>query len=446
LSRIAFTNIPDEIFSRTSIPNLELIMSTIPISSISLATIPKFFCIGIVSSVSPLVAEAYGANRLDVAGKVAAQGLLLTAALSLPSMVLIWFMKPLLLQLGQAENTVADMETYLHAIIWGFPATLAFSVFKNFVAALSRPRIVMIITMCSILLNIVANYVLMFGKLGFPPLGLAGIGWASTLTYWISFIVLTLYIFVQKEFHSCRVFQNLHHFDSLIFWQVFNIGLPNGIVYVLQTGLFTVIALLMGYLGTTILAAHQIVMQMVQVTFTVTEGVSNATTIRVGQFVGSRDSAGAKIAGYTGIMISAIFMGIIAVLFWSLPTVITSLFLDVNTPENREALRVSISLLYVAAVFQVFDGIQNVASGALIGLKDTRMLMLISLFTYWCVGITSGYVLGIRLQLGGVGLLSGLALGLATSAILLIWRFENRITKLESENVTENKSVSITLR
>jgi MATE family multidrug resistance protein len=387
------------------------------------------FCIGIVSSVSPLVAEAHGAEKPEVVGIVAVQGLLMALVLSILSMIPIWFAKPFLLHLGQVESTVIAAETYLHAIVWGFPATLAFAVLNNFVAAVSRPRIIIVITVCGILLNIVANYIFMFGKLGVRPLGLAGIGWASTLVYWTSFIVMALYILVRKEFRSYNTHQNLYCFDKLIFWQIFNIGLPNGIVYVLQTGLFAVITLLMGSLGTQVLAAHKIVVQMVNLTFTVTEGISNATTIRVGQFVGSGDSRRMKMAVYAGIILSIIFMGIMAVLFWSFPTAIASLFLDANVLENSTVLQLIISLLSVAAIFQVFDGVQNVASGALIGIKDTRALMFISLFSYWGVGITSGYVLGIWMQLGGVGIWLGLALGLATSGILLIWRFQHQVVR-----------------
>lgn len=389
----------------------------------------------IISAVSALVATAYGAKQPYLIGKVVRQGLWLAGVLTIPIALLLWSAESWLLFLGQKTSTVNIAMPYLWAIVWGVLPMLGFAVLRNFVAALSEPRPVIVIMLAGTLFNIVGNYVLMFGKLGLPALGLAGIGWASTLSLWGMFIALALYILCQSRYRIYSVFKQLTQFEYRVLKDLLQVGLPIGVLAAVETGMFTLTMFMMGQLGTTALAAHQIALQTAAITFMVPLGISIATTVRVGQQLGQQDPIGARLAGRVGISIAALFMSVTALLFWLFPEKIVSLYLDLNDPANAEVVALAKQLLGVAALFQIVDGIQVAAAGALRGLKDTRIPMLIGIVAYWGIGLTSGYLLGIQFQLGALGLWWGLAIGLAVAAIILTWRFQTtRIEEQRSEN------------
>lgn len=377
----------------------------------------------IVAAVSPLVAEAYGANQTKMVQCVVRQGLWLAIIFGIPISLIVFYGKSLLLFFGQDANTVAITEEYLQAIAWGFLPAVAFAVLRNFVSGVSQPRPIMVIVICGTFLNIAANYVLMFGKLGLPALGLAGIGWGSTLSFWSMLIALIIYINSETTLKKYNVFHKLHRFNKQVFGEILHIGLPIGMLTAVEAGLFTVTTFIMGTLGTVTLAAHQIALQTAATTFTVALGISFATTVRVGQEVGQKNVKGSRLAGYVGISLGGLFMALMGILFWLMPERIVSLYIDINNPENTAVVNQAKALLRVAAFFQIADGIQVTAVGALRGLKDTRIPMLIGIFAYWCIGLTSGYLLGLKLGFGSVGLWWGLALGLAVASVVLTWRF-----------------------
>lgn len=377
----------------------------------------------IVAAVSPLVAEAYGANQTKMVECVVRQGLCLAIIMGIPITLIIFHSKSLLLFLGQDASTVELTEEYLQAIAYGFLPAVAFAVLRNFVSGVSQPRPIMVIVICGTFINIVASYVLMFGKLGLPALGLAGIAWGSTLSFWSMLIAIIIYIKSETTLQKYDVFRNLHQFNRQVFSELLHIGLPIGILAAVETGLFTVTTFLMGSLGTVALAAHQIALQTASTTFTIALGMSFATTVRVGQEVGQKNVKASRLAGYVSISIAGLFMALMGILFWLIPGRIVSLYLDINNPANTAVVTEAKSLLKVAAFFQLADGIQVTALGALRGLKDTRIPVLIGIFAYWCIGLTTGYLLGLKLGFGGVGLWWGLAIGLAISSVVLTWRF-----------------------
>jgi multidrug resistance protein, MATE family len=388
---------------------------------------------GIVSAVSPLAAQAYGAGNREKVGIIVRLGLGISLVLGIPITLLLYNAGALLLLLGQDANTVALAEIYLRAIALGFIPGLGFAVLKSFLSALLQPQLVMVTVVLGTLLNITANYVLMFGKLGFPALGLAGIGWASTLSLWSMFVALAVYIYNQPRFAVYGIFQSSSHEafpieHRRIIGEIFQVGLPIGGLITVEAGLFTVVTLLIGQLGTNALAAHQIALQTISISFQMAVGISLATTVRVGQLAGQNDLVGSRLAGYVGIAIAALSMGVVAIAFWLVPKSIISLYIDINNQNNADVVALAVKLLAVAAIFQIVDGVQVTAAGALRGLKDTRIPMLIGIFAYWCVGLFTGYTFGISLGSGAIGLWWGLAIGLASAAIILTWRFGTRKT------------------
>ncbi len=377
----------------------------------------------VVSAVSPLVAEAYGAGRVEQVGRVVRQGLWLSVILAIPVTLLIWHSGLLLRLLGQEPGNVVLAETYLRAIAWGYLPGLGFAVLRSFVSALSRPRPAIVTTIGGTLFNIAANYVLAFGKLGFPALGLGGLGWASALSLWGMFIALAIYIFSQPQLRAYGAFSNLHQFEGKVFGELVRVGLPIGVLAGVEGGFFTFVTFLMGQLGTVTLVAHQIALQTAVVTFTISLGISMASTVRVGQLIGQENPSGARLAGFVGIGMAGLFMAMMGIVFWTVPGTIVSLYIDTADPANAAVVRLANVLLGVAAMFQIVDGIQVSAVGALRGLKDTRVPLLIGIVAYWGIGLPCGYVLGLVLGFGGVGLWWGLAIGLAVAAGVLTWRF-----------------------
>ncbi|MBD0343702.1 MAG: MATE family efflux transporter [Coleofasciculus sp. Co-bin14] len=377
----------------------------------------------IVLAVSPLAAEAYGAGRVEQVGRVVRQGLWLSVILAIPVTLLIWHSGVLLRFLKQEPGNIALADAYLRAIAWGYFPGLGFAVLKSFVSALSRPRPVIVTMIGGTLLNVAANYVLAFGKFGFPALGLAGLGWASALSLWGMFAALALYILSQPQLRAYGAFSNLHQFEGKGFGELLRVGVPIGVLAGVEGGFFTFVTFLMGQLGTVTLAAHQIALQTAVVTFTIPLGISVAATVRVGQLMGQENPQGARLAGFVNISIAGLFMAMMGILFWTVPGTIVSLYIDTADPANAAVASLAKTLLGVAAMFQIVDGIQVTAAGALRGLKDTQVPLLIGILAYWGIGLTCGYTLGLVLGFGGIGLWWGFAIGLGVAAGILTWRF-----------------------
>jgi MATE family multidrug resistance protein len=388
--------------------------------------------LGILMAVSPMVSQGYGAGDQGTVGRAVRQGLWLATILAVPTCWVMWNGGWLLSWMGQEEQTALLAEEYLQAIVWGVVPGLWFGVLRYFVEGLSRPRVVMIITVVAMLLNFGANYVLMYGKLGFPAMGLAGCGWASALVFWSMFLALAIIIGSSRELAVYGIFSHLSKPDWHYFAEIFRIGWPIGIMQGLEVGLFSITAILMGLVGTTVLAAHQIAMQCAAYTFMIPLGLSLAVSVRVGQAIGRKDIVGARRAGYVGMGLGASFMMVSSICFWMFPRLIISLFLDIEGGANAEVVSQAVILLSVAALFQVCDGVQVTAAGALRGLKDTRTPMIVGVVAYWLVGLGSGYLLGFQFGWEGVGLWWGLVLGLTTAAVLLSGRFARQINRILS--------------
>jgi len=380
-------------------------------------------CLGVLLAVSPLVAQAHGSGRVTEAGRAVRQGLWMSVVLSLPAGLVMWNAAPLLDWIGHDRQTVELAQGYLRAMVWGILPLFWFGVLRQFVEGLSRPRVVMVITLGAVILNVILNWILMFGRFGFPALGLTGCGWASTVVHWIMLIALFSFIRGLDDFRPYGVFSRLGRPDPHYFFEIFRLGWPIGIIQFLEVSLFSATAMMMGLFGTVPLAAHQIALNCAAFTFMVPLGLAYAVTVRVGQAVGRSDADGSRRAGLVGIGLGASFMTLSAIIFWTFPERIVGLFVNLQDPANLEVVRQGVILLGVAAVFQIFDGIQATAAGALRGLKDTRTPMLVGIVAYWLVGLSGAWVLGFHLGWGGVGLWWGLVLGLTTAAVLLTARF-----------------------
>lgn len=380
-------------------------------------------CAGILSAVSPLVSQSHGAGDADPIGRTVRQAFWLGSLLAVPAIAIMWNVERLLLLYGLEPSVAHLTQGYLRMVSGAFIPGLWYTALRHFVEALGRPKVVMVITALGALANVGGNYVLMYGKLGLPALGVAGTGLSTAIVAWILFMSLVVFVQQHWSLRTYGVFSRLGKPDSPSFRRLFRLGWPIGIMLGVETGLFATAAFMMGKLGTTELAAHQIALQCAGTTFMVPLGVAFATAVRVGFEIGAGNPHGARIAGLTGTGVSVLFMSLTATMFFLFPRDIISLFVDLSDPANGPVLNVAVLLLGLAAIFQVFDGIQVTAAGALRGLGDTRVPMIVAVVSYWIVGLTGAFVLAFRFDMGPEGIWWGLVLGLFTAAVLLLTRF-----------------------
>ena len=385
---------------------------------------------GIVVGISPLIAEAFGSNNRVRIQQLTRQGLWLSLIVAIPVMLLLRQMDLIMQYLGQSVEVVTIANTYLDVMVWAFLPALIFAMLKSVVSSLSQPRPITIIVVFGTLFNAVGNYILGFGNLGFPAMGLAGIAWASTFTQWGILLLLIVYICRDNQLKTYQIFHQILQFDLKIIKEVIWIGLPISISFAFEVGMFSITTYLMGMLGTQVLAAHQIVFQTIAIIFMVPLGMSFATTIRVGQWNGKQDYKGVQRAAYLSMSFGAIFMTTMAVILLVFPQKVIALYLDINNPQNAQVILLATAMFRIAALSQILDGVQTTAAGALRGLKDTRLPMLLSFFSFWIIGLTTGYLLGFYFGFGGIGLWLGQLIGVAVSAGAFLWRFRRLMSVL----------------
>ncbi len=383
---------------------------------------------GITMSVSPIVATAYGAGDKHQIERVVQQGCLLVIGLSIPISLCIYNFDLVMRYLGQAETTVVLGNTYLDVMAWGFLPALGFALLRSVVAAMSQTRIIVAIAIGGTIINSVGDYALGFGKFGCPRLGVAGFALASVLATWAMFLALISYMLNHSELKHYQFFRNISRVDRQIISKLIRVGLPIGGATALEIGLFAIVTYLMGSLGTEVLAAHQIVLQTISITFMVPLAMSYAATIRVGQEVGQNNLAGVNRAGYVGAGIGLIFMILVMIVMLVFPQQIIGIFIDTSEPNNAKVIALATGLMIIAAISQIVDGPQKIIMGALYGLQDTRIPLLLSLVAFWGVGLTSGYWLGFYTPLGGNGLWIGQSIGIAISAVIFFWRFHHIVS------------------
>ncbi len=381
---------------------------------------------GLLAATSPMVSQAYGASDHRAVGHAIRQGFIVAGALALIAIVFLLNAPLLLSVLGQDPTTVARSGAYLNFLCWASPAFLGFCVLRNLVEGVSSPRVVTLVTLIGVAINVVGNWILMYGKLGAPALGLPGCGLATVIAYWAMFLMLSGIVLWTPRFRHFEIFLVRDNLDFSYLKELLRVGWPVATSQGLEVGLFSITALLMGLLGVQQLAAHLIAIQCAAFTFMIALGLATATSVRVGQNVGGRRMEQALTAAWSGIVLAIGCMSVPALVFVFFPHSLTALFLDPRTSVNEPVVALAIQLLLFAAAFQVFDGVQVVAMGGLRGFRDTRQPMWLSLISYWAVGLPTGIILAFPMGWGASGLWAGLVMGLLVAAILLVARLKRR--------------------
>tara|TARA_B100000949_G_scaffold155971_1_gene137086 strand:- start:1494 stop:2594 length:1101 start_codon:yes stop_codon:yes gene_type:complete len=333
---------------------------------------------------------------------------------------------PLMRVTGQQPHIIAMAIEYNTLLVVSLVPMLFCNVLRSFVSTLDRPIFATAITAGGIFVNALANYAFIFGNLGAPELGLKGAAVATIFTTLTTLAAYVVAIRLDKKLHRYHVFGRWWSPDWARLMHIVRVGTPIALTITAEAGIFGAAAFLMGNIGASQLAAHTVALQIAALAFQVPFGVGQAATIRVGYFYGARDPEGVKRAGWTAIVVGTGFMALTALAMVIIPKPLIAIYVDPWDPKNAVLVGFALQYIVIAAAFQLVDGMQAVAAGALRGLQDTRIPMWIAAFAYWVPGIGTSLVLGFLTPLEGVGVWIGLATGLTVAAVLLGWRWHRR--------------------
>ena len=378
---------------------------------------------GFFSVVGVLVSEALGALRREAVVPELVRGLVLAGILGLIVTVVVLNLGTVLRLTGQDPEVISLSGPYYTGFAFAMLPIIWFGVLRSFVAALMKTGFVLAITVITVVLNYFLMQGLVHGSFGLPNLGIAGAGVAWAISMWFKCLCLGAYTFwlVKRQrlpLHEGSV-GGPRAYAPLV-----KLGLPVAGIVALESGLFAATALISGIMGAVELAAYQMVMGWIAIPFVISLGISEAAMVRVAYFVGAQDAAAARQAGNLGMVIGVAVPLVLVLIPVFAPGLVSRIFLDPSDPKYAEIAALVATLLVIAAVFQVFDGLQVIASHALRGLKDAVMPLVIAGTGYWLIGLGSGYVFGFYFGWGAPGVWWGLAIGLAFTASLLAWRFE----------------------
>jgi MATE family multidrug resistance protein len=383
-------------------------------------------CQAVLNAVAPLAAYAIGAGDRAGAGRIAGSGLFLAVLFVAPVVAATLSVAPVLDLIGYDPALSREIRGFLDAIVWGVPAFLGFAVLRSLFAALGRPRLVMIVLALCVPSLIALNWILIFGHLGAPPLGLVGSGYATAINQWLMLLGLVLSLLTLRLRDRAPRLRGRASEIAGDIRRILALGLAIGGLQGLEIGVFVVSAALMGLFGADPLGAHQIAISCASLTWMVPMGIGQAATVRVAAERGAGSSAGARRAAAVALALGTAFMAAAAIVLWNEPAWITGLYVRTDDPANAGLVAFALKFIVIASLFQIVDGMQVVAAGALRGYEDTRIPMLYAGLGYWGIGFVGGWALAFPLGMGPVGLWWGFVLGLAAVATLLTTRLYRR--------------------
>ncbi|MDF3133091.1 NorM family multidrug efflux MATE transporter [Pseudomonas extremaustralis] len=390
----------------------------------------SIFCIGVIAAVGTLVAIRHGAGDIHGATRLTQAGLWLAWLMALAAGLLLWNLKPVLLMFGQTETNVHSAGQFLTILPFALPGYLSFMALRGFTSAIGKATPVMVISLGGTVLNYLLNHALIEGMFGLPKLGLVGIGLVTAIVANGMALALMWYIRSNRTYAAYPLSAGLLRLNTQYLRELWRLGLPIGGTYAVEVGLFAFAALCMGTMGSTQLAAHQVALQIVSVAFMVPAGMSYAVTMRIGQHYGAGQLVQARMAGRVGIGFGAAVMLGFAAVLWLFSDRLIGLLIDHNDPAFHDVIILAVSLLAVAAWFELFDGVQTIAMGCIRGLKDAKTTFLIGAGCYWLIGAPSAWLMAFTLGWGPTGVWWGLALGLACAAVSLTCAFEAKIKRM----------------
>jgi len=400
-------------------------LGTLPLAAVSLSVsvsmIVMVLGLGFSMGITPLVAAANGEGDVSHLGELLVNGVLLSALGGLLICLVGQFVTPLLVYFHQPAAVVTLATPFLRVIFLSFFPLMVFQGFRQYAEGLGLTRQAMQLSIVANLVNALLCYALIFGHFGAPALGMMGAAWATFISRILLAVLMGAYVLGAKRLQPYRdAAGSWFRLRGTVVRRLLGLGLPIGLQMMCEVGAFSFSAIMIGWLGATALAAHQIALNVASVTYMAAGGIAAAATIRVGNLYGLGDATGARQAGFTAYTLTFLFMAVMGLLLVAGRELIPYLY---NPAQDPAVVAQAATLLLIAALFQISDGVQVVGLGALRGLQDVKVPSLVALFAYWVVALPLGYGLGFGMNLGSVGVWIGLLAGLTTVAVVLLWRF-----------------------
>lgn len=404
---------------------LDLAASTL---GVFLYSLMLWMMLGLSTACAPLIAAELGRKRHAVreVRRSFRMAMWLAALVAIPIMILLANGTTILLFARQDPEVARRAGAFLHILLFALVPAIFAGVMRTAAAALGRPGWALGVTAMALGLGALGNWLLVFGHAGFPALGLEGSAIASVATTMAMMIAYCLILVFDPKLRRYRLFGRWWRPEWSRLGEIVKLGVPIAFTFVLEGALFGGAALLMGRIGVAAIAAHAVALNIAALTFQIPLGVAQAATIRVGMAFGARDRDAVGRAGRVALGVGIGIMGLTALLIFSVPRLFVSIYLDVDAPTNAAVVALALQYLVVAAIFQLVDGAQAVAAGVLRGVQDTRVPMLIAAFGYWVAGFGTSIYLGFHIGWQGVGIWTGLAVGLLVVSALLLWRWRAR--------------------
>jgi MATE family multidrug resistance protein len=385
------------------------------------------FAMGLLLGLDTLVSQSYGAGRLDECHRWLVHGVVLSILLTAPITLLLWYLSSAVGAWGLNPAVLQLLRPYLDVLTWSVLPLLLYASFRRYLQAMGVVRPVMCALFAANVVNLFVNWILISGRLGAPAMGVRGSAWATVVARIGMAAVLFVVIVRRERGKRPGLFATPPTIEPARMRQLVALGFPAASQITLEVGVFAAATALAGRLAPASLAAHQIAINLASFTFMVPLGVASAGAVRVGQAIGRQDNAGAARAGWTALLFGTFFMSCAAAAFLVVPRSLIGAF----TPDAT-VIQIGVSLLFVGAIFQLFDGVQGVATGVLRGLGDTRTPMLWNLAAHWFIGLPLGYVLCFVAGYGVIGLWWGLSNGLIICGVALLAVWARRVRQLSA--------------
>jgi MATE family multidrug resistance protein len=388
------------------------------------------FGVGVSYAITPLVATANGEGNENIVVETLRHGLVINVLNGCMLVGLVYIGSELLYYINQPEEVVRLAIPYLGIIMVSLIPMLIFQTFKQFLEGLSNTRVAMIIIFLSNAVNVCLNYLFIYGHAGLPAMGLKGAGWATLLSRIFMAAVFAGYVYYAPAFQRFRRGFSPGHYSRALFNKMLHLGVPSGLQFIFEVAAFDFSLIMMGWLGTTTQAAHQIAINLASISYMTTTGLAAAATIRVSYFLGRGDFKNLKTASYTLLAMALSFMGLCALIF-----VLGRNWLPILYVDNLEVISMASSLLVIAGLFQLSDGAQVVCIAALRGLQDVKIPSVLIFVSYWIIGLPLGYFLTFILNHGAQGIWLGLLIGLTLTAIAMFMRFRMLVRRMAGNSV-----------
>lgn len=384
------------------------------------------FGLGFGAAMIPLIANALGRDDERAVRRASRMGLWALIALALVFQIPLFFTETVLVAFGQEPELAALAQTYMRIAQWSMIPAFVLTGLRSFLTGLEKANAVLLLTVAMALVNGVLNYALIFGNWGFPRLEMEGAAIATVLANTIGTAAVVIYVVWDKDSRPFELFKNFWRPEWPALRAIVKLGVPISLGIFAEVGMFLTCSLMVGWIGVIELAAHSVALQLASIAFMVPLGLAQAASVRVGNAAGRGNRLDVGRAGHAVMVMALGFVLVAGTVFAVLPEPLIKLWLDADNPDLEMIVQVGVPMLYMAAAFQIFDTLQVTASGALRGLQDTAVPMLIMVVSYWLIGLSSAYVAAFWLGFGPVGVWIGLVIGLATAAVTLTWRFEIR--------------------